>query len=248
MSVFYVSRQGKQEGPHSLQVIASKLNSGYLRSTDYIYDSAAKDWCLLNQFSSTKAHCKGAGDDSAGGEDAWYLLRGDHQLGPYTYGEVIDLLQQKQAFDHDYIWKASMASWERVSDTEYFHPDFIVRYQKNQGTKGPVHFRRKAPRVNLRSSLIVHNQRKLWNGDSFEVSQAGASIEVPKDHFIQGDVLVLHYRPSLEVPAFNVHCEIINIQDTEKKEESKVRLGLRFIKVNNLAQKVLNQYLQQRAA
>jgi hypothetical protein len=60
----------------------------------------------------------------------------------------------------------------------------------------------------------------------------------------KGDEIYLHLKPGLKVPPFNAQCEIIAIHEI-KDENGVVRqqLGVRFLKVNYLIQKVINEYV-----
>lgn len=257
MEAFYVSRQGYQEGPHSLELIEDKIKSGYLSPHDYIYDPAGNDWILLSRFKKTQEVCTNLGKrnevteplDLSPPENTWYLLRGDSQLGPYEYHEIASMLQEKKAYEYDYVWAPSMSAWERVSECSYFQADKLTPFLKSHQSKESKHFRRKSARVEHGVSLVLHNHKRLWNGNGFEVSAGGASIEIKGKPLLKGEVIVVHYRPSKKVPAFNVHCEIVSCQSYKDEGSSeKFRLGLRFIKINGVAQKVIRELVAQNAA
>ncbi len=257
MEAFYVSRQGYQEGPHSLELIEDKIKSGYFSPNDYIYDAAGNEWVLLSRFKDTKETCKHLTKKDeiteslhvGPPENTWYLLRGDNQSGPYEYQEIAGMLQDKKAYEYDYVWSPSMTAWERVSECSFFQADKLKPFLKASKALDSKHFRRKSARVEHGASLVFHNHKKLWNGTSFELSAGGASIEVEDKPFIQGEVIIVHYRPSKRVPAFNVHCEVVSCQGTKGPSgNEKYRIGLRFIKVNSVAQKVIRELVAQNAA
>lgn len=256
MEAFYVSRQGYQEGPHSLELINDKLQSGYLSPQDYIYDAANNDWILLSRFKKTQSLCekiirREEITDSlqiGPSENTWYLLRGNNQSGPYTYQEVAVLLQEKKAYEYDYVWAPSLTAWERISECQNFKPDLLNPFLNGNNTKVSPHFRRKNARVEHGVSLVLHNHKKLWNGQGFELSASGASIEIKAKSFKKGESVVIHYRPSKFVPAFNVHCEVVSCQRLEPTGEERYRVGLRFVSVNGLAQKAIRELVAAKAA
>lgn len=255
---FYVSRQGNQEGPHSLELIEDKMRSGYLVPHDYIYDAEANQWVGLAQFKLTKELCARLHQteevteslvEEVAPENTWYLLKGDSQSGPYSLQEVVEMLQAKKAFEYDYVWSPKMSSWTRVSECEQFSEGNIKPFLNSKSSGGQSHFRRKTARVEHGVSLVLHNNKALWNGKGFEVSASGASIEVQGKAFTKGDLLLIHYRPSKNVPAFNVHCEVVSCKKNKGADKSEVyRLGLRFIKVNTGAQKILHEIVTQNVA
>ena len=257
MEVFFVSRNGHQEGPHSVELIEDKLASGYLAPHDYIYDPSQNDWVLLSEFAKTKSACQRIGqkDEVTNSieletpDNTWYLLRDNAQSGPYDTREIVKMLQEQKAFEFDYVWAPVLKSWERISDCSYFSEEKIRPYLDGGKQSKASHFRRRSVRVELRTSLILHNNKKVWNGSGFEVSAGGASLEVPDTCFKSGDIITIHYRPSKNVPAFNVHCEVVSAKPSPADPSSKtMRLGLRFIRVNSTSQEVLKQIISHRAA
>ena len=146
-----------------------------------------------------------------------------------------------------------MEAWQRISECTHFEEGKLKSLLKNHKGSTPVHFRRRAARVDHATSLVFHNNKKLWNAKTFELSSNGASVQVDGQSFNKGELLLLHYRPSKKVPAFNVQCEVVSCQkiavDPKSKTGSDVyRLGLRFVKINIVAQKVINEIIYNQAA
>lgn len=258
MQVFFISRQGYQEGPHSLELIEDKIKSGYLGPKDYIYDSKSGEWIWLAQFKLTREHFENSDItdpiDTLIPDSNWYLLKDQSQLGPYYYQELITMLLEKKAFEFDYVWSPGMEAWQRVSECTHFEESKLKSVLKNHKDASlPVHFRRKAARVDHAASLVFHNNKKLWNAKTFELSSSGASVQIDRQSFSKGELLLLHYRPSKKVPAFNVQCEVVSCQkvpaDLNPRAGGDVyRLGLRFVKINVVAQKVINDIIYNQTA
>ncbi len=257
MQAFYVSRKGYQEGPHSLELIEDKILSGYLTSQDHIYDPSVNDWVLISKFKLTKGMSRRVSSQdeitqplaTLPPKTKWFLLRGESQEGPYEFNEIVEMLQSHKVYEYDYVWTSSMAAWERLSDCEHFQPEKLKPFLKLGHDGDQKQYRRRSARVELGSSMVLHNHKKLWNGAGFEVSIQGASIEVEGQSFRIGEMLVLHYRPSKMVPAFNAHCEVMSCRATNGANGTpKFRLGLKFIKVNTMARKALRELVAQKAA
>ena len=260
MVVYYISRQGYQEGPHSLEIIEDKINSNYFTSTDYIYDGVLSEWILLSEFKDTKMFFKNKKNETQISskqnnqssknkveESQWFLLRGGNQSGPYEYREIISMLQEKLAFEFDYVWAPSLSDWERICECNYFSAEKMKPFLNNSKLN---QFRRKEDRISFGASLVAHNNEKLWNGRGFEVSVSGASIEIDHNFIRKGSHLFVHFRPSKLVPAFNAYCEVVSCKNTENSSPKKAscRIGLKFIKINKMSQKVIKQIITYKVA
>ena len=51
----------------------------------------------------------------------WYILKWDNKYGPFSYLEVIQMLQNKSVFEFDFIWKngnvpIALQEWEFLGD------------------------------------------------------------------------------------------------------------------------------------
>jgi len=255
MQAYFISRQGYQEGPHSLELIEDKIKSNYLGPRDYIYDSKSGEWIWLSQYKPTKEYFENSEItepiDASIPENNWYLLKDQNQLGPYYYQELVTMLLDKKAFEFDYVWTSGMDAWQRISECVHFEESKLKSFLKNNKVQCPVHFRRRSARFDHVTSLVFHNNKKLWNGKAFELSSSGASVQVEGQSFKKGELLLLHYRPSKKVPAFNVQCEVVSCQKMESEVNPKIeifRLGLRFVKINVVAQKVINDIVYNQAA
>lgn len=256
MSAFFISRRGYQEGPHSLELIEDKLRSGYFDAKDYIYNSMENQWILLANHPKTRLVCdelrqhEDHTDPNGKGvpEHDWYLLRGQNQMGPYHFGQLVAMLQEQKAFEYDFVWSPAMVAWQKISECPYFTPEYLKNYwvQDMSSGQGAPHLRRKSVRVEYNSSLVVHNHRRLWNGRSFEVSSGGASLQMESaSSLLIGEVVIVHYRPSKKVPAFNVHCEVVAVhplaRDPSPSSAQAYRVGVKFIKVNSLSKTIIKE-------
>lgn len=260
MEAFYVSRQGTQEGPHPLTLILEKINTGYLRGEDFIFLSSKKEWILLSDFSETREPCQEAQRQrentelsTVSAEEApWFLLRKEEQLGPFTFGEILKQLRGGRVFEYEFVWTQSMATWQRIAECPAFQSENL----ENVNEEAPVKlgdkqkkFRRRDSRMGYWSTLVVHNHKKLWNAESLDLSVGGASVLLPKGSVDLGQVVVLHYRPTPEVPAFNIHCEVMSCSDfVGANEEKKDRVGLQFLSITKTLEAELKEIIQRRVA
>lgn len=257
VKAFFISRQGRQEGPHSLELIEDKIKSRYFQEKDYIYDAKSGEWLHLGKFKFTKEifenlmmeemETKTHGAEIQDIDNNWYLLKDNKQLGPYHYKEIISMLINKNAYEYDYVWSPGMSHWQKVSDCQQFQEGKLLPFAKKESYSSSLHFRRRSARKDFGTSLVFHNNQKLWNALSFEISETGASIEVTDPSIKKGEIILIHYRPSKSVPAFNVKCEVMSCEKI-KGNLNHFRLGLRFIKINEVAQTALRQWVTHQVA
>jgi hypothetical protein len=59
----------------------------------------------------------------------WYVLKGDNKFGPFSYREVLKMLQEKVAFEFDFAWHPGLSTWVRIADLDAFKPAYISQIQ-----------------------------------------------------------------------------------------------------------------------
>lgn len=246
MGYYYMSRNGQQEGPLSIETIKDKIKVSYFTSSDFIYDDVTHEWIYLSVFEQTASlFFNGKNSNEVNLENSWYILKGEEKFGPFAYLDLVRMLQEKSLEEYDYVWQEQMASWIRVSDCEDFSSEKLKAMMISPDTgESQVFFRRRFARAPYTSSLVIHNNLRIWKGESFQISAGGAGLVIENSKLAKGDEIYLHFKPGLKVPPFNSQCEIVAVNEV-KDENGIVRqqLGVRFLKVNYLIQKVINDYV-----
>lgn len=183
----------------------------------------------------------GSDHDSA----EWFVQKGSHRYGPFTYLGLIRALQEKSVFEFDYIWKNGMDHWVRLAEHEEFHQDRIRDLkQKETGGQGAVFMKRKHPRIPFEGEVLVHDNRTVWVGKAFEGSAGGSGVVIENATLVPGQVILLHFAPTDGLPAFNALCEIVSkkfckdIRDTK----SPVSYGVRFIKLDSSVESKVQEF------
>lgn len=239
---FYVSRNGVQEGPLSLSTIREKILDSYFLSQDYIYESKSNQWVPINAFEKTKdlfmSLDKQSEKHKSDDFNKWFVLKSSNQLGPYGYDEILQLINKKEIMDFDFVWNRKMTTWLKISECPEFREIKI-----NGKAVNPV--RRKFDRAEFVSTIIIHNNKKVWKARSFSIGVGGVRIEVENSQFSLGDEIFIHFKADLELPSFNATCEIVNLNNQTQSENSiSVQIiGARFLKVNFVVQKIINDYV-----
>lgn len=176
----------------------------------------------------------------------WYMLRDDNKYGPFSYLDMIKMLQDKKLFEYDFVWHAAMDSWKRVSEVSDFHPDKI-RDLKNssEDKKDDVFFRRRHARADYGASILVHNSKDVWTGKSIEVSPGGAGVVLDTDTIDVGMSIFLHFKAGDGVPPFNATCTVMS---KAKLSDTQYRYGVKFASVSQSIQKAIKNYTQKKAS
>lgn len=251
MEKYFVAHLGIQKGPWTIDEIADKLNQKVLMWNDYIYDEKNNDWILLlesplftglfnNSFKTPirditpqKVHTDPVRERS------WYILKQENNYGPFSQLEMIQMLQSKTLFEFDFIWRHGLDSWKRLAEVPDYNPDKIKEIYENMknkpsSTDKEIFFRRKHARAQYGSSLLLHDRKKLFKGESFEISAGGAGFTAHDIQFELEKQLYLHFKPSDQVPAFNAICKVVNrVGD---------KYGVQFIHVSAAAKEKISKF------
>ena len=164
----------------------------------------------------------------------WFVLKGENRFGPFSYTDVVRMLQQKVVFPFDLIWHAGLENWRRVVELEDFHPDTIRSLFQNSNKKQEVFVERKFKRKPFNGRVVVHDNLSLWKGESFEISKGGVGINMSNSLVVPGQHVFVHFRQHEGWPAFNAVCEVVSKKFVS--DASPVQYGLRFLSMSQEVQ------------
>lgn len=193
--------------------------------------------------------------------EEWWVLKEDNRFGPFDYLEIVRLLQKRKALgsvtqetnsgsvsgaspqsvihDWDYVWTQRMTEWKRISTLPEFQPQVIKALRKELSEKlgnqvNEVFFRRRFARAPLSSVVLVHDNQKLMRATSVELSAGGMALRLTEGALAIGANVMIHFRPSPDVPAFNAECEVLSRRITNTADPmSPVVYGLKFVNVDD---------------
>jgi len=266
---YYVSANGEQQGPFTAEQIVERVNRKSLDASDYLFDEDKQDWIMLmahsqlsqalktlkpvssTSGSSVSALRAGQSKDGGGGEiTEWFVLKGESKFGPFSYPELIKMLQDKSIFEFDYVWHVGLKAWERIATIAEFSPDKVRNFRgSNEGPINEVFFRRRHARAHHGASILVHDNRAVYKGRSIEVSAGGAGIVIENAMLQPGESLYLHFKPGDQTPPFNAACEIISKSFVNASDKSApVRYGVKFTKIETQTQQILNEFALKKTA
>jgi len=166
----------------------------------------------------------------------WYILKDNNKYGPYTYKDMLNMLNEKFIYGYDFVWHNSLSNWRRLANLEAFTDENI---NKLKNTFMPeltqTYSKRRHKRVGYGHSIMVHDNSRLWKAQSVQISEGGVGVVMEQAHVVTGQTLYLHFKPGDGVPPFNAVCEVISKKLQENKETKKTEIlyALKFLKISN---------------
>ncbi|MES2854925.1 MAG: PilZ domain-containing protein [Bdellovibrionota bacterium] len=185
------------------------------------------------------------------GKAEWYVQKGQHRYGPFSYLSVLKGLQDKTIYEFDLISKDidsdGSAQWYRIAELAEFSADNVRSLQE---TAEAVFTTRKFPRVEFDVEVIVHDNSNVWMGRAFEASAGGTGLIIENATLVPGQTLLLHFAGKDELPAFNALCEIVGKKFSKevRAENSPVQYAVRFVKLDSKVEKAVQNYFLSKPA
>lgn len=181
----------------------------------------------------------------------WYILKWDNKYGPFSYVEVVKMLQGKSVFEFDYIWKNGQDNWKRIAEVDQFdsHKIKALYEQKEDPAVKDSFFRRRHERKNFNGSIIIHDNDKVWKGEAIEISEGGAGIVMNNSLIKPGEKVFLHVKPGDNVPPFNAICEVVSKKFLKgvNDREASVKYGVKFLKIHSTHLDSIKEYIKKKA-
>jgi hypothetical protein len=232
---------------------------------DYIFDESKGDWITLMEHPQLSEKMKSAKPQSApmaaphpasaATEPArraeepkvadWFILKGENKFGPFSYSDLIKMLQRKLVFEFDFAWKREMKEWVRIAELPEFAEE---RIRELKNTLMPdiseLFFRRRHRRVSYGGTILIHDNHTVWKGRGVEISPGGAGVVMENSTIVPGQKLYLHFKPGDGVPPFNAICEVVSkrFQENVTEKTTPVRYGLKFTSMNDETREFLAKF------
>jgi hypothetical protein len=168
----------------------------------------------------------------------WFVLKGENKFGPFSYTDVVKMLQQKVVFPFDFIWHAGLEGWKRVAELNDFTEENIRQLFETKGAKKKEIFaERKHARKKFDGKVIVHDNMTLWKGEGFEISKGGVGVTMKNALVVPGQQVFVHFKGEGQFPAFNAVCEVVSKKFVN--DDTPIQYGLRFL---SLTQEVQDEF------
>lgn len=226
MQKYFVAKEGIQKGPWTLQEITQNIHKKVISWNDYIYDEKNNDWMFLFEFPQltdlfNKSFKNPLNNKPTSAphnyyeERVWYILKQNENYGPFCYLDLIQMLQSKTLFEHDFLWRTGRPAWKRLAEIEEFSSEklkevFKMLAQDNKEKVEKVFFRRRHVRAKYKCEVLIHDKQKVYSAHSIEISSGGASFKIENVSFEVDSQVYLHFKPGGDVPPFNAVCKIVS--------------------------------------
>lgn len=195
-----------------------------------------------------KDHTAGAALDQV--QHEWFVLKGENKFGPFTFVDVVKMLQQGVVFEFDFAWHAGLEGWQRIAELKEFEKDHLKKLKESGVSEiSEVFFRRRYKRVKYGSTILVHDNKKVWKGKAVEISEGGAGVVMENSMLLPGQEIYLHFKPGDGVPPFNATCEVVSKQYVSEvaSPQTPIRYGLKFKTISGDTAKLLQDYAKKAA-
>lgn len=176
--------------------------------------------------------------------DEWFVLKGEEQFGPFSYSEMIGLMQNKFLFQFDYVWAAHLESWTSMSELTEFSVDRLSRLAEKSTD---VFQKRKHPRVSVKQPVYIHNETQMWKGTVESLSQGGALILMENPVLLPGDDVHIHFKISEYLESsFNCDAQVLNKRMTQKRiqHDTSLHYAVKFTELTDGGNKELKKIIQ----
>lgn len=176
----------------------------------------------------------------------WHVLKGETQYGPYSYEEMLSMLQNKTLFGFDFVWSPHLEGWMTLSDLAEFSADRISRIVEKSNAND-VFQRRSHDRAQCQFPVYVHNNQKFWTGTVESISKGGALILMENPLLLPGDQITIHFKQLKgQSDSFNARGEILSKRLTKQKIEhdSQLYYAVKFDVLQPHGEKDIQEYVE----
>jgi PilZ domain/GYF domain 2 len=254
MSFFYVTHQGEQRGPYSKEQISGMLKAHQLQWNDYLFDEKAFDWVHIMEHELFTQEFNQSFPDPLKqsvskidmGKDhlhkrQWFILKENTNYGPFSKIEVIQMLQCKTLFEHDFIWKETIDNWKKISEVSDFSTENIREVHAlatpPEHELRKIFFRRKHARAKFDARIIIHDEKKVYTTMCVEIGEGGVSFNLDKAVFPMKQQVHLHFSPGEGMPQFNVVGKIVSQRGD--------LFGVQFVNLSGVVKSFIAKYAEE---
>ena len=181
----------------------------------------------------------------------WYVLIGSQKYGPYDYRTIIEMIQNNQLMDFNYLWADHLENWTPIYQLEEFSKDRFQLLLKENSELKDAFIKRKGTRVSKKIPFVGHNTIRFFDGEIVSISESGALCLINSPLVQVGDKIKLHVKNEAEPEkSFNIEAEIVRKNFARKRINSKSGLhyAVRFSDIQMLGVVQIKEWIKQAAA
>jgi len=177
----------------------------------------------------------------------WHVLKGETQYGPYTYEEMIRMMQESLVFGFDYVWAPHMEAWTPLADIEEFSAGRLAQLaDKNKNEQ--VFSKREHERVYCKLPVYVNDQQTLWEGQVENLSEGGALVLMKNPVLLPGHIVHIHFRSRNEKDvAFNCTAQILTkrLVKSRIQHDTGIHYAVKFLSKSPAAGTQIDQWIKE---
>lgn len=176
----------------------------------------------------------------------WHVLKGEAKFGPYTYGDMIQMLQNKTVFGFDYAWSPHLESWTALSELPEFSADRLSRLSEKTENQH-VFNNRSTERVLVNLPVVCHDNSKIWTGICENLSAGGALILMENPVLLPGNLITVHFKAQNDKDSsFNCVSEILNKRLTKQRiqHDTGLHYAVKFVQTNSVGEAQVQKWVQ----
>jgi len=152
----------------------------------------------------------------------WFVLRGESKYGPYDYSSMIEMIQNGELSDYNFVWAPHLEKWTVICDVSDFSKDHLRLLIETNDPLIQFFEKRKFPRRKSTIPVYAHNNHVFCDGETVTVSEKGGLFLLNNPLLSPGENILLHFRSTDDNQiSFNALGEI------KRKNYSKNRLNIK---------------------
>lgn len=104
----------------------------------------------------------------------WYILIKNQKHGPFSYKDMIEMIQSNQLMNYTHVWSPHLEQWTALHLLEDFSQDRMRLLIQNHDELKTAFIQRQGPRVYKNIPVLGHNGSFFFDGMIQSISEKGA--------------------------------------------------------------------------
>lgn len=177
----------------------------------------------------------------------WFLNKENEYSGPYSFLQVLKMLQNKEISKNNLIKRQSIKTWKPIDAVAEFSSESIKILSERKLPKvEQVLFKRQYNRTEYRCAVIVHDHKNVFKGLSLEIGEGGAGMVLREKNLNVGQKLFLHFQTGSGVVPFNAIAEVVSKSVAISDGSEGFKYGVRFTTLSQDVRKSISEYTNEK--
>lgn len=175
----------------------------------------------------------------------WFILKGEQKEGPYEYAQMIQMIQNSDVYEYNYVWASHLDNWTLIAELPEFSHDRMRNILISNAPMKNVFKQRKHDRIDIEIPIFAHNKERLFEGKTTSISLGGASFLINDPLIYPGNQIIIHFENNNE--PFRVKAEVLRKSFVNKRINAKSSLhyAVRFLQKPEGADQIIKKMIQE---